>query len=57
MIALLLVLATLVMRVGLVVVIALALVVIAWLLWDCMAGPSAQVARDVRRRALGVHGR
>ena len=53
----LLVLATFVMRLALVVVIIAALVVIAWLLWDCTAGPSAQVARDVRRRALGVHGR
>lgn len=53
----LLVLATLVMRLVLAVVIALALAAIAWLLWDCTVGPSAQVARDVRRRALGVHGR
>lgn len=54
MIALLLVLATFVMRVGLAVVILAALAFIAWLLWDCTVGPSA---REARARALGVHGR
>lgn len=28
-----------------------------WVLWDCLVGPSAQLARAGRRRVVGVHGR
>lgn len=58
MIALLLILAQLVVQVVLVAVVLAVVLVIAWVLWDCTTGPSAQLAATHRARARsGVHGR
>lgn len=54
----LLLLVQLVVQLVLVVVILGAVVFVAWVLWDCAAGPSARLAAEHRARGrAGVDGR
>lgn len=49
--AALLFIGTLVVQLVLALAIVAALAAVAWVLWDCTAGPSAQLADEARRRA------
>lgn len=56
--ALLLLVAQLIVQLVLAVVVLAAVAFVAWVLWDCTAGPSARLAAEHRARTrVGVHGR